>query len=205
MNNFGIRTAVAALAFSALSLGTAFAEDPKKAEDAPAAAATGNDGKEGSFAPVVTLDDGSRTQQGSKIDDLGKWSLPDGSPTYKIAKDGTMDWYAYSGFRRYHSECHVCHGPEGEGSTYAPALVNSLKTMDYTTFLQTVASGKNENRGGTQFIMPALGDNKNVMCYVDDIYVYLKARADGVVPRGRPVGRVDITPARKEADAACNP
>ena len=33
--------------------------------------------------------------------------------------------------------------------------------------------------------MPALGDNPNVMCYIDDIYVYLKARADGVLPRGR--------------------
>src|SRR5262245_50848646 len=50
----------------------------------------------------------------------GKWVLPDGTPTFHIAPDGTVDWYTYSGFRRYHSECHVCHGPDGEGSTYAP-------------------------------------------------------------------------------------
>ncbi len=34
--------------------------------------------------------------------------------------------------------------------------------------------------------MPAFGTNPNVMCYLDDIYAYLKARSDGVVGRGRP-------------------
>ncbi len=27
---------------------------------------------------------------------------------------------------------------------------------------------------GTKYIMPALGDNKNVMCCIDDLYVYLR-------------------------------
>ena len=57
--------------------------------------------------------------------DNGKYSDKDGNPTYKISADGTVDWYTYSGFRRYHSDCHVCHGPNGEGSSYAPALVDS--------------------------------------------------------------------------------
>ena len=48
----------------------------------------------------------------------------------------------HSGFRRYHAECHVCHGPEGEGSTYAPALVDSMKTMTYDEYLGVVASGR---------------------------------------------------------------
>ncbi len=52
----------------------------------------------------------------------GKYFDKDGNPTFKVAADGTVDWYTYSGFRRYHSECHVCHGPDGMGSTYAPAL-----------------------------------------------------------------------------------
>jgi hypothetical protein len=34
--------------------------------------------------------------------------------------------------------------------------------------------------------MPAFGDNKNVMCYLNDIYVYLRARSTGAVGRGRP-------------------
>src|SRR5215208_2538290 len=59
----------------------------------------------------------------------GRYIAPDGTPTYKIGADGTLDWYTFSGFRRYHAECHTCHGPEGEGSSYAPALVNSLKRL----------------------------------------------------------------------------
>ncbi len=48
-----------------------------------------------------------------------------------------------------------------------------------------------EIRTDKQAKMPALGDNRNVTCYLDDLYVYLKARADGVLPRGRPAKRAD--------------
>jgi hypothetical protein len=34
--------------------------------------------------------------------------------------------------------------------------------------------------------MPAFGEIEDVVNYVDDIYSYLKARADGVSGRGRP-------------------
>ncbi len=67
---------------------------------------------------------------------------------YNIAADGKVDWYTYSGFRRYHSECHVCHGPEGEGSTYAPGLVETLKTMKYPDFMNIVASGGARSAAG---------------------------------------------------------
>ena len=152
---------------------------------------------------VVTLEDGSKTQKGAKPVD-GKWMTPDGDPTYRVKKDGILDWYAYSGFRRYHSECHVCHGPEGEGSTYAPALIDSVKTMTYTDFVGVVASGRIVHQpGGGESVMPALGDNKNVMCYIDDIYIYLKARSDGVLGRGRPVGRDEKPEGAKAFDKAC--
>src|SRR5262244_988630 len=61
---------------------------------------------------------------------------------YAVKDDGTVDWYTYSGYRRYHSDCHVCHGPDGLGSSYAPALATSLKNMDYATFVSTVAGGR---------------------------------------------------------------
>jgi methanol metabolism-related c-type cytochrome len=130
-------------------------------------------------------------QEGKKFED-GKWVLPDGTPTYDVKRDPAntdhviqVDWNTYSGWRRYHAECHVCHGPNAEGSTYAPALRDSLKTMTYEKFLQTVASGQQRDVGGTKFIMPALGDNKNVMCYIDDLYVYLRARSTDALPGGR--------------------
>ena len=133
----------------------------------------------------------------------GRWETADGTPTYNIASDGTIDWYTFSGFRRYHSECHVCHGPDGEGSTYAPGLVESLKTMSYPEFMLIVATGKEEVRTDKQAKMPALGNNLNVACYLDDIYVYLKARADGVLPRGRPAKRADKPAAAEAHEKAC--
>ena len=116
-----------------------------------------------------------------------RWFNSDETPTYKIAEDGTIDWPTFSGYRRYHAECHVCHGPDGEGSTYAPALKNSVLRMDYYEFQEVVASG----RQGTNSVMPAFGTNKNVWCYVDDIYVYLLAHGTGEIPRGRPAERAD--------------
>jgi mono/diheme cytochrome c family protein len=74
--------------------------------------------------------------------DNGKYMDKDGNPTYKISPDGMVDWYTFSGFRRYHSDCHVCHGPNGEGSTYAPALANSLKTLSYSDFVYVYLRGR---------------------------------------------------------------
>ncbi|WP_425332504.1 c-type cytochrome, methanol metabolism-related [Candidatus Rhodoblastus alkanivorans] len=116
----------------------------------------------------------------------GEYFDAKGNPTYHISPDGKVDWYTYSGFLRYSSECLRCHGPDGMGSSYAPALVDSLKTIDYPTFLATVAGGKRNLGAGQERVMPSLGTDKNVMCYIDDIYVYLKARSDGALGRNRP-------------------
>ena len=121
-----------------------------------------------------------------KQDSDGYWRDKNGDPTYKIEADGTVDFPTFSGFRRYHSDCHVCHGPDGAGSSYAPALANSLKTMDYPTFAGIVVSGRKNLTNGNENVMPAFADNKNVTCYLNDIYVYLRARSQDAVPRGRP-------------------
>lgn len=133
----------------------------------------------------------------------GKFFDVSGAPTYSIKPDGTVDWFTYSGFRRYHSECHVCHGPEGLGSSYAPALVDSLKTMDYYKFQEIVVGGRENVGGGNDKVMPSFGLNKNVMCYLDDIYVYLRARSDGALGRGRPQKRADKPPGVTDAEKAC--
>jgi methanol metabolism-related c-type cytochrome len=122
---------------------------------------------------------------------------------YKIDPDGTVDWPTFSGFRRFNSECYVCHGPDGVGSTFAPSLVDSLKTMPYEQFLEIVTNGKQEVNTAVQKKMPAFGTNPNVMCYLDDIYAYLKARSDGVLGRGRPAKKHEKSPEWAEAEAAC--
>jgi methanol metabolism-related c-type cytochrome len=150
----------------------------------------------------VALADGSGDPTAVKSEN-GKYLDKDDNPTFKVQADGTVDWYTYSGYRRYHSECHVCHGPDGEGSSYAPALKNSLKTMNYADFLTVVASGRRNVTSSQENVMPALGDNPNVACYMDDIYVYLRARANDAVGRVRPPKHEDKPDAAKQAEDSC--
>ena len=133
----------------------------------------------------------------------GKYLDKEGNPTFKVASDGTVDWYTYSGYRRYHSECHVCHGPDGMGSTYAHALKDSLKTMSYGDFLEVVASGRKNVSASQVNVMPALGENPNVACYMDDLYVYLRARAYDAVGRVRPAKHEDKPLAAQQAEDSC--
>jgi methanol metabolism-related c-type cytochrome len=135
--------------------------------------------------------------------EAGRWFTAEGVPTYKIEADGTLDWATYSGFRRYHSECHVCHGPEGEGSSYAPALKESAVAMDYYDFIGVVADGRTKVNAAQTSVMPSFGTNLNVMCYLDDIYTYLKARGTDAVPRGRPAKREEKPEEMRTAEAAC--
>ncbi len=134
---------------------------------------------------AYAITDGSGDPTAVKSEN-GKWSDKDGNPTFKVEPDGTVDWYTYVGFTRYSSECLRCHGPDGMGSTYAPALMDSMKRLSYSDFYATVAGGKKNVSASQDLVMPALGTNKNVMCFIDAIYIYLRARADGTVDRGRP-------------------
>lgn len=97
-----------------------------------------------------------------------------------------VDYPTFNGFRRYHADCHVCHGPDGLGSTYAPALTESLKTITFEDFFEVTINGRERTAGTTKYVMPAFGTNPNVANHLEDIYSYLKARSDGVLRRGRP-------------------
>jgi methanol metabolism-related c-type cytochrome len=100
--------------------------------------------------------------------------------------DGKVDQATYNGWRRYHASCHTCHGPDGLGSSYAPNLVESLKVISYDEFAEVVINGRQNVNTGQQNVMPAFGEVMDVATYLDDIYAYLEARADGVLGRGRP-------------------
>ncbi|MFC3628875.1 c-type cytochrome, methanol metabolism-related [Paracoccus angustae] len=167
---------------------------------APAAAdaadaATG--AAEGGDAPVEMAEGQTTLPNGMDITPVtqenGRWYNAEGIPVPKIEEDGTVDFATFNGYRRYSAECHVCHGPDGEGSTYAPALKTSVLRLDYYEFQEIVASGKQEVNTAQNQVMPAFGTNKNVWCYIDDIYAYLLARGTEELPRGRPAKRADKT------------
>jgi methanol metabolism-related c-type cytochrome len=130
-------------------------------------------------------------------------SAADDTQRYHIDPDGTVDWRIFNGYRRYHAICHTCHGPDGLGSSFAPNLTDSLKTMSYDQFIDTVVNGRVEVNTAADKRMPALGTDPNVMCYIDDIYAYLKARSDGVVARGRPEKHASKPKEAADAEASC--
>jgi mono/diheme cytochrome c family protein len=88
----------------------------------------------------------------------------------------------------YNANCAQCHGQDGVGSTFAPSLVNSLKRLDYVSFVDVVTNGKisfNTSTGGYN-VMPGWKNNAAVMEYMNPLWGYLKARADGDLGTGRP-------------------
>ena len=82
---------------------------------------------------------------------------------YHIADDGTVDWPTFNGYRRYNSVCNTCHGPDGAGSSFGPALVESLKRLSYEQFTEIVVNGKTEVNTAVQKKMPSFGTDPNVM------------------------------------------
>lgn len=176
------------------------AEKAPAAEKAPEAGAAGSAGGGGAAPKIDPATQEGKSLEGAKWNGM-RWAKEDGEPSYRISEDGTIDWASYEGFKRYHSECHVCHGPNGLGSTFAPALADSLKTMTYEQFKEVVSSGR-QAAGG---VMPAFAPNPNVMCYVDDLYTYLKARADGALKSGQAhvKKRVAKTKETQEYEKSC--
>ena len=154
------------------------------------------------FGAAIALGDGSGDPTAVKSED-GKYYDKESNPTYKVQDDGTVDWFTYSGYRRYHSDCHVCHGPDGEGSTYAPALSKSLQTISYPDFANVVVNGRKNVSTAQESVMPGFGTNRNVMCYLDDIFIYLRARANDAIPRGRPPKHEDKSEAVTKSENSC--
>jgi mono/diheme cytochrome c family protein len=115
------------------------------------------------------------------------------SPTYfkefHSAPRDTISPAAYQGWKQFELNCSRCHGEYGVGTSFAPALVVSLKDggtiPDEQTFIQTVCAGR-PTKGMPSWCALGLEIPKMQM-----IYSYLKGRADGKIGIGRPTVRAD--------------
>jgi mono/diheme cytochrome c family protein len=109
-------------------------------------------------------------------------------PTEKpyTVQDGKVDKKTFNGWRRYTESCLRCHGPDGAGSSYGPELVESVKRMTEDEFKEVVVNGRTNVNAANTSVMPPFGEVEDVVTYLDDIWAYLRARADGVLGRGRP-------------------
>jgi len=181
MPKYLIGLCVAAGFTATVTLGTAFGQ--QDAAQKPAQGQTSGNQTTGNQA-AQPPQDGNKAQE-AKVAEPEELTDDQGVPLYAV-RDGKVDQGTYNGYRRYASSCHVCHGPDGLGSSFAPALADSLKRMDYWQFTDVVTNGR-KNMGSTgDKVMPNFGSDPNVMLNLADIYRYLKARSDDKIGRGRP-------------------
>lgn len=107
-------------------------------------------------------------------------ALADDKP-YTVTNGNELDTASYNGFKLYRNFCARCHGTYGQGMV-GPNLAESLNAISKEEFFNTVEHGKT----GTIGSMPAWASNPKVMKGREDIYNYLKARADGAIGEVKP-------------------
>lgn len=108
---------------------------------------------------------------------------------YHSAPRDTVDNDTYQGWKQFELNCARCHGEYGVGSSFAPALIVSLKdegtvpTME--SFITTVCAGR-PDKGMPGWCALGLEMDK-----IQRMYSYLKGRADGKIGAGRPAVKSD--------------
>jgi hypothetical protein len=105
------------------------------------------------------------------------------------APKDTVNNDTYQGWKQFELNCSRCHGEFGVGSSFAPALIVSLKNdgpiPTKELFIQTVCAGR-PDKGMPSWCAAGLEFDK-----MERIYMYLKGRADGKIGLGRPAVRSD--------------
>jgi mono/diheme cytochrome c family protein len=113
--------------------------------------------------------------------------LASGSSAPKAAytvQGDNVDAKTYTGWLRFAAFCQTCHGTGGVGSAIAPDLTQALKSLNRRQFETIVSCGLKGNL--CTGVMPAWGDNPNISPYIETLWVYLSARANGALGPGRP-------------------
>jgi cytochrome c len=85
----------------------------------------------------------------------------------------------YEGWKWWHVYCYRCHGTNAIGGALAPNLISPTQQQSPVAFLKAVRAGKPET---AMQAWDKLLTNKQI----GQIHLYVRARADKVLPPGRP-------------------
>lgn len=102
----------------------------------------------------------------------GAAAPPQAAPASDIYKN------VYDGWKWWHVYCYRCHGTNAVATTMAPDLLDPNRKMRRAAFVKIVRSGVPDK--GMQGWDKLLDDKQ-----IGDLYVYVRARADKVLPPGR--------------------
>jgi mono/diheme cytochrome c family protein len=95
------------------------------------------------------------------------------------AKSQELYQSVYNGWKTWHVYCYRCHGTNAVGTTLAPNLTDPNEKMPLKEFRTIVKTGSAD--GQMQAWDKLLDDRQ-----IGQVYDYVRARADKVLPPGRP-------------------
>jgi mono/diheme cytochrome c family protein len=95
------------------------------------------------------------------------------------AKSQEVYQNVYSGWKVWHVYCYRCHGINAVGTTLAPNLTDPNEKMRLQEFRTIVKTGSAD---GQMQAWDKLLDDKQI----GQVFDYVRARADKVLPAGRP-------------------
>ncbi|PHS69478.1 MAG: cytochrome C [Methylophaga sp.] len=107
---------------------------------------------------------------------MGAISVQAQEQPYVVTDGNKLDADSYKGFKLFRNWCARCHGTYGQGMV-GPNLADSLNVISKEEFFDVVEHGKSGSIGS----MPAWKANIKVIEGREQLYSYLKARADGAI------------------------
>lgn len=141
---------------AAVAAGSATTAEPAKSE--PSQAAT----------PVAA--EAAKPASSENVVKTDLYTVVDGTKVDAKTLDGFKIWRA--------AACDRCHGANQEGMV-GPSLLESIRKLTKSEFVTVLKDGRLEKG------MPPWNTNDQVMKGMDNLYAYLKGRADGAITKAK--------------------
>lgn len=153
----GKTAAAAAVGAAAVAAGSTISAEPAKSEPSPPTA-----------TPVPA--EAAKPASNESVVKTDLYTVVDGTKVDAKTLDGFKIWRA--------AACDRCHGANQEGMV-GPSLLESIRKLTKSEFVTVLKDGRLEKG------MPPWNTNDQVMKGMDNLYAYLKGRADGAITKAK--------------------